>query len=59
MSSNKGILKIGSIDQIGGKDKPSIHVRFDEEELSQYDLQRGKKMKILEPNTPFEFSDQE
>jgi hypothetical protein len=41
------------------KEKTRNRVKFNEEELDEYDKQRGQKMKILEPKTPFEFSDQE
>ena len=34
-------------------------VTFNEDELNEYDKQRGKKMKIDEPKTPFVFSDEE
>jgi hypothetical protein len=34
-------------------------VKFNEEELEEYDKQRGNKMKITEPKTPFVFSDSE
>ena len=47
----KGILKKG-----GGKKKK---VTFNEKEIEEYDKQRGQKMKIDEPKTPFEFEDDE
>ncbi len=55
--TQKGILKTESFEQ---DEERAVHwVRFNEEELAEYDLQRGKKMKITEPKTPFEFSDPE
>ncbi len=59
MSQGRGILKLESLNSFQEKEKNSFRVKFDEEELKEYDKTRGQKMKILEPKTPFEFSDQE
>lgn len=34
-------------------------MRFNEDELADYDKLRGQKIKITEPKTPYEFSDPE
>ena len=38
---------------------PAPHVTFNEDEITEYDKQRGQKMKIDEPKTPYEYSDEE
>lgn len=59
MSQNKGILRMDSYNGFEEKEKTKNRVKFNDEELEEYDKQRGQKMKIIEPKTPFEFSDQE
>ena len=48
-NSKKGILKNK------GSDIHRSKVTFDEAELAEFDLQRGQRMKIDEPKTPFVF----
>ena len=49
----KGILKNNTTK------KKIDHIRFDEESITEYDKLRGQKMKIDEPKTPYEYSDEE
>ena len=49
----KGILKTNPIKKV------KAHIKFDEESIMEYDKLRGQKMKIDEPKTPYEYSDEE
>jgi hypothetical protein len=46
---------------MNGPQKDKIHVKWDEETIAKHDLERGTRMKIEEPNTPYHYytSDQE
>jgi hypothetical protein len=38
----------------GAVHRATDRVKFDEEELTEYDKTRGQKMKINDPKTPYE-----